>query len=312
MNFQQLEYIVAVDTYKNFVMAAENCFVTQPTLSTMIQKLEDELNVKIFDRKKQPVATTEIGQKIIQSAKHILNQSVQLKQQVLEYTGSIEGDIKIGIIPTIAPYLLPLILNQFILEFPKLKITIEELTTDGIVEKIESGKLDLGIIATPYTQKNIVERPLYYEKFYIYTPKNKYTDWNSKTIDINDIKDKDLLLLEEGHCFRNQFLNICNLERHESLSTIKFEAGSLETLIHLVEAGHGITMIPELSLSYLPKDNLTQVINFTNPEPVREISLIYYSTFERNKLIEGIEKVILSAIKPYIENKKQFIVPINQ
>jgi LysR family hydrogen peroxide-inducible transcriptional activator len=311
MNFQQLEYIVAIETYKNFALAAEKCFVTQPTLSTMIQKLEEELDVKIFDRSKHPVKATQIGEEIIKQARQILNQSKQLKHFVKDFKGSIEGELRIGIIPTVAPYLLPMFLNKVVLKYPNLTLNIEELTTQQIINKLGKGAIDLGILATPLHQKDLVEYPVYYERFFVYASDNLYSKWKKKYILPRDIKVIDLLLLEEGHCLRNQIINLCEIKKGTSgLQKVKFEAGSLETLINMVDEGYGLTLLPELALKYLPKDKQHRIKEFKAPEPVREISIITHKNFERKKIIEALKECLVMATDSGSSKKNKSVVKI--
>jgi len=309
MNIQQLEYIVAVDACRNFVQAAEKCFVTQPTLSTMIQKLEEELEIRIFDRKKHPVAVTEAGEMIIRQAKIILNDIKQLKSVVNEYKGEIKGEIRLGIIPTVAPYLLPLFLNEISTNYPQLSLKIEEQTTEKIIENIRTGSLDLGILATPLKENSIAEYPVYYERFLVYTNPGHRKDLRDKNITPMDLKDKEILLLEEGHCFRNQLIKICELKEKTS-SNIRFEAGSIETLMHLVDEGYGLTLLPELALKYMNEDKRKNTLNFIDPQPVREISIVSHVYFERKKIIDVLRQAILKVVLPLIENRNNNLIEI--
>ena len=251
MNLQQLEYIIAVDKLKNFVKAAESCFVTQATLSMMIKKLEEELEVKIFDRSKQPVKATEVGQKLILQAKKILLESKKLKELISEEKGIVSGELKIGIIPTLAPYLLPLFLKKFIQSFPLVKLVINEFTTDDIIKKLKSGDLDAGILATPLHDKAIIEHVLFYEKYFLYVNQNE-NGFNKQFVLPKDIDVNRLWLLEEGHCMRNQILNFCQLKKlKESEEGFHYHAGSIETLKNMVDTNFGMTIIPELATKHL-------------------------------------------------------------
>lgn len=311
MNIQQLEYIVAVETHKNFVQAAEKCFVTQPTLSTMIQKLEDELDVKIFDRKKHPVAVTDVGEIIIRQAKVILNNVKQLKEIVKEYRGDIEGEIRLGVIPTIAPYLLPIILNEISEKYPLLTLKIEEQNTEQIIQNLKNGLLDLGILATPLKDLEIKEYPIYYERFLVYGNQNLKKSIKKSYLLPKDLDNKDLLLLEEGHCFRDQLIKICSLvDKNENKKNIKFEAGSLETLIHMVDEGYGLTLLPELVLKYLSPEKKKNILEFKDPQPVREISLVAHNYFEREKIITVIKDIISTNVSKHITNTNENIIDI--
>ena len=294
MNFQQLEYIVAVNTYKHFARAAQKCFVTQPTLSMMIQRLEEELGVKIFDRNQHPVATTKEGEEIIKRAKSVLTQSEHLKHYAKELNGESFGELKLGIIPTLAPYLLPLFLKTFHEKYPALKIFVKEMVTDEIITKLQNGELDLALLATPVYEPKLEEEPLFYEEFFVYAsqgeklPKKKYL--LPKEININH-----LWLLEEGHCLRNQVFNLCELKK-KTEETLNYEAGSIETLINLVDYNGGITIIPslaELNLKSIQRKNIRE---FANPKPVREISLVYNKNFPRKKILTDLKGEIIKSI----------------
>jgi LysR family transcriptional regulator, hydrogen peroxide-inducible genes activator len=296
MNLQQLEYILAVDTHKHFSAAANKCHVTQPTLSMMIQKLEDELDVKIFDRTKQPVQTTTIGQAVIEQARMILGEVANLKNTVAQQKGTLTGELRIGIIPTIAPYLLPLFLTGFLKKHPGLKLKISELTTDQIIEKLSTQVIDAGILATPLKIPSIKELPLFYEQFLVYASQNQKL-MKKKYLLADDIDVNQLWLLEEGHCLRSQVVNLCELKRKESLlQNLDYEAGSIETLKKMVDMNSGITILPELALRDLSKKQLKNIRYFKSPAPVREVSIVTYRYFVKSHLIDALKKEILSAI----------------
>ena len=297
MNLQQLEYIVAVDTLRHFSSAAAKCNVTQPTLSMMIQKLEEELEVKIFDRSKQPVQTTEIGQTVVDQARMILGEAGNLKKLVAQQKGAISGDLRIGIIPTLAPYLLPLFLSRFLKDYPLLKLKISELTTDEIVAKLNGRQLDVGILATPLKIPSIQELPLFYEQFVVYASQNEKKIMKKKYLLADDIDVNRLWLLEEGHCLRSQVVNLCELKRKETLlQNLDYEAGSIETLRKMVDMNSGITILPELALRDLTKLQLENIRYFKSPAPVREISIVTYRYFVKSHLIEALKKEILIAL----------------
>ncbi|MFN6380102.1 MAG: LysR substrate-binding domain-containing protein [Flavobacteriales bacterium] len=296
MNLQQLEYIVAVDNFRHFATAAEKCFVTQPTLSMMIRKLEEELDIQIFDRSRQPVVPTEAGEMVIAQARAILSETARMKDLVHELKGEITGEIKIGVIPTIAPYLLPLFLPAFLKEFPGVRVKISENTTEQIVEKLKHNALDAGILATPLGESAIIENPLFYEQFVVYSSrKEKILEKNfilQEDIDVNH-----LWLLEEGHCLRAQVMNLCSLRPTELEGRqLDYEAGSIETLKKMVNLNDGTTIIPELSLRDMDKKELEQVRYFQAPAPVREISLVTYRLFTKRRIIDALCEHILAAV----------------
>jgi len=296
MTLQQLEYIVAVDTWRHFSTAAEKCHVTQPTLSMMIQKLEAELDIKIFDRTRQPVVTTAIGQKVIEQARITLNEAEVLKKIVVEQKGEITGELRIGIIPTLAPYLLPLFLTGFLKKYPNLKLKISELTTTQIIQELESQRLDAGILATPLKVASIKEVPLFYEQFVVYASQNEKV-MKKKYLLADDIDVNRLWLLEEGHCLRSQVVNLCELKRKETQhQNLDYEAGSIETLKKMVDMNNGITILPELAMRDLSKAQEKNIRHFKAPVPAREISIVTYRYFVKYNLIEALKKEILSKI----------------
>ncbi|MBS1491669.1 MAG: LysR family transcriptional regulator [Bacteroidetes bacterium] len=311
MNLQQLEYIVAVDTWRHFSTAAERCHVTQPTLSMMIKRLEDELDVKIFDRTKQPVAATDIGKKIIEQARIILAEAGQLKRIVADQKNEAHGHLHVGIIPTIAPYLVPLFVHSFITKYPKIKLQISEFTTDQIISKLEKQQLDVGILATPLKISSIKEQPVFYEQFVVYaSPDEKLM--KKRYLLADDIDVNRLWLLEEGHCLREQVVNLCELKRQETLSqNLDYQAGSIETLKKMVDINKGITILPELALPDLSARQKKNIRYFKPPAPVREVSLVTYRYFIKYNLIELLKKEILIHLPAAMQTAdKKNITPI--
>jgi LysR family transcriptional regulator, hydrogen peroxide-inducible genes activator len=296
MNLQQLDYIIAVDTFRHFAKAAEKNFVTQATLSMMIQKLENELGVKIFDRSRQPVTPTEIGKKIIAQARRISSEASRLKQIIDEEKGEISGELKVGIIPTLAPYLLPLFLKEFSEEYPQIRLNVSEHTTATIIHKLKSGQLDAGILATPLNDISIKEQQVFYEKYFLYV-NNKEKGFDKRYVLPTSIDINRLWLLEEGHCMRSQILNLCELKKaHESQERIHYEAGSIETLKNIVEKNFGITIIPELATLNLTPSQKKRIRFFKPPTPVREISIVTHREYIKVNLIEALKKMILSVV----------------
>ncbi len=296
MNLQQLEYIIAVDTHRHFLKAADSCFVTQATLSMMIKKLEEELDVLIFDRSKQPVIPTEAGYKVITHARRILNEASSLRDAVQIEKGVISGDLRLGIIPTIAPYLIPLFLKDYRAAYPKVNLHITEYTTETIIEKLKSGQIDAGILATPLREKTIKEKPLYYEKYFLYVNENE-KGFDKKYVLPKHIDIERLWLLEEGHCMRSQILNLCELKRKQSHdNNLHYEAGSIETLVNLVDNNYGVTVVPELAASRLSGEQKDRLRYFKDPEPVREISIVTHYEYVKERLIRTLKDSILEII----------------
>ncbi|WP_409416685.1 LysR substrate-binding domain-containing protein [Flavobacterium sp. PS2] len=313
MNIQQLEYIVSLDKHRHFLKASEACFITQATLSGMIKKLEDELNVILFDRSKQPVRPTDIGMKIIEQAKIALQETNRIKEIIREETGEVRGDLRIGIIPSLAPYLLPLFIKDFMASYKEVKLVINELTTEKIQEKLKDGSIDVAILAIPLLDKGLKEETLFYEEFYHYGDLNAASA-KKKYIVPEDINPNKLLLLEEGHCLRNQIVNLCEL-RTKGASDLKidYQSGSIETLKQMVDLNMGTTILPELTVLALNKEQKNKISRFVSPYPVREIGLVYYNHFVKKRLIEALKKSILETIPDTMLLKKNMsIIPVKQ
>lgn len=308
MNLQQLEYIVAVDTWHNFSVAAEKCHITQPTLSMMIQKLELELGIQLFDRSKQPVVTTDVGKEIILQARRILDEVARIHEITHNYKGEVKGELRLGIIPTLSPYLLPLFLNNFLKKYPQVKVKILELTTQQIVERLTSQLLDVGILATPLHLKTIAEDPLFYEEFVVYTSAQE-SGMKKKYVIAEDIDVDRLWLLEEGHCLRSQVINLCELKKRETEShNLEYEVGSIETLKKIVDMSKGITILPELAMMELSDTQLSQIHYFKPPAPVREISLVTYHHFIKTRLVEALKEEILAHIPEKMKHVKKRVI----
>ena len=307
MNLQQLEYIIAVDTHRHFVKAAEQVFVTQATLSMMIKKLEDELGVKIFDRSKVPVIPTDVGKEIIEQARKAIKETQKIDEIVQDLKGTVKGQMRIGIIPTLAPYLLPLFLSDFIKSFPSVKLQISELNTETIIKELEDQTLDAGILATPLNKSTLNERPLFYEQFVVYASSRNMV-MKKKYLLPSDIDMTKLWLLEEGHCLRNQALNLCELKKQETgNANFMYEAGSIETLKKMVDINDGLTIIPELSLADLSEEQQDRIRYFKNPAPAREISIVTYRHYAKDRLIKALEQSIMRNLPIELQkiNKKK-------
>ena len=310
MNLQQLEYIIAVDTYRHFVTASKKCFVTQATLSMMIKKLEDDLKIKIFNRSKQPVKPTEIGAIVIAQARRIVAEVKNVNRLILEHEGKITGELHIGIIPTLAPYLLHRFVKKFTEKYPALKLKVSELVTDDIISKLRNGQLDVGLLATPLNEKGLKEVPLFYERFMLYACTDE-KGMKKKYILPDDIDSNRLLLLEEGHCMRSQVVNFCELKKaHETNNNFEYEAGSIETLMKMVDQHQGITIIPELAMEELDKRKQERIRFFKSPAPVREISLVYHNDYHKKKLLEILQQSILEHIPGHMYKMKGDVIEI--
>ena len=310
MTLQQLEYVLAVDNYRQFALAAEKCFVTQPTLSMMLKKLEDELGIKIFDRSKQPVVPTPEGEEVIRRARKVLAESHHLQGFAKELKGEVAGQLHLGIIPTLAPYLLPLFLKSFTQKHPQLKIFIREMSTNEIISKLKTGELDMGLLATPLHEQHISEYPLFNEELFVYASRNEKLP-KKKYLLPREIDLSHLWLLEEGHCLRNQVYNLCELKKLQpDTQNLHYEAGSIETLINLIDRHEGVTIIPYLATLHLKPVQKRNVREFANPKPVREISLVASENFPRKKLLDELKDEIAKNLCFQTDFKQKSILEI--
>ena len=291
MTLQQLEYIIALDKTRHFVRAAEMCKVTQPTLSTMVQKLEDELGCKIFDRTVQPLELTEAGKLILQQAQVILFHVRQLNENVISQKGGLAGSLKLAMIPTVAPYLLPGFISEFRREFPDIALQVTEMRTDVIIRKLHEAEIDMAILATPLNDPKILEVPLYYEKFVAYISPNDPI-YSREELSATEMPTENLWVLEEGHCLRNQILNFCE----HKIQTSTIEAGSIDTLVKIVDINDGYTVIPELHIDFLTELQKKHLRPIVRPEATREISLIIRHDYVR----EGMMNAVANSVKKII------------
>lgn len=312
MTFTQLEYIIALDTHRHFAQAAEYCHVTQPTLSMQINKLEQELGVKIFDRSKQPVLPTGAGMEIIEKARQIIADKDGLLESIQSKKGVVNGELKIGIIPTLAPYLLPLFVTSFTKRFPAVKLMVVELTTQLLISHLREGKIDTGIVVTPLNETGITEDVLFYEELVAYVSRNNLA-YSREYLLPKDIDPDKLWLLEEGHCFRSQIINLCDLRKKAKIgSQFEYEAGSIDTLRRMVDLNDGITIIPELATLDMNFKQQQCLRHFRAPAPMREVSMVVHRHFVKKKLIEVLRQEILKVVPDKIrKNKKTLVVPVN-
>ncbi|MBC7651911.1 MAG: LysR family transcriptional regulator [Deinococcales bacterium] len=311
MTLVQLEYIIAVDTFRHFANAAAHCFVTQPSLSMQIQKLEDELGLKIFDRSKQPVVPTMAGLEVLEQARIIMSGCRQMTEIIDTHKNIVHGELRIGIIPTLAPYLLPLFVQSFALQYPKVKLLVTELTTDALITRLREGRIDVGLLVTPLQEKGIKEEVLFYEEMMAYVS-NKNAAYKKSYMLATDIDPNKLWLLEEGHCFRSQIVNLCELRKSGTeFGQFEYEAGSLETLKKMVEINDGITILPELATMDLSLKQQKSIRHFKHPAPVREVSLITHRDFVKRRLVDALKQAIMAAIpEKILKNSKRMVVPI--
>lgn len=300
MTLQQLEYIVALDKHRHFVKAAESCHVTQSTLSMMIQKLEQELEINIFDRKMQPIAPTEIGRSLIDQAKVILYNAKQFKELALSEKQQESGKVTLGIIPTVAPYILPKLFNILQERNPNIQLHVKEITTAEIIKQLDKAEIDMALLATPLDNPNILEIPVYYERFFGYISPTEDL-YQMKELEMNHIPMDHLWVLKEGHCLRNQVIRLCEFD--SGFSSI-YEAGSIDTLIKIVDTNGGYTIIPELHIDLLSEQQKLNVRPIVNPEPNREISLVVRNDYVKERLLNVIAKNISDVIPENMLNER--------
>lgn len=296
MTITQLKYVLAVAEYQNFTKAAEKTFVTQPTLSMQIQKLEEELDILIFDRSKKPIELTVVGRKIVNQAKNIVNEADRMQDVVDQEKGFVGGTFRIGIIPTVMPTLLPMFLKTFSTRYPKVHLKIEELSTEELIHKLLEGHLDAAIAATPLYNDKIKERALYYEPFVGYIPES-HRLYAKKKIEASDLDIDDILLLEDGHCFRDGVLNLCKTSKLAKDDSFHLTSGSFETLIKLSQEGLGMTLLPYLHTLDLNEPQQDHLRYFQEPPPAREVSIIYAKSELKLQIIDALYQVISGIVR---------------
>ncbi|MFZ9388825.1 MAG: LysR substrate-binding domain-containing protein [Chitinophagaceae bacterium] len=310
MTLTQLEYIVALDTHRHFAIAAEKCFVTQPTLSMQIRKLEEELGVKIFDRTKQPVIPTEIGVAILSQARVTLRQAGMIQQLIREQKDTLSGELRIGIIPTLAPYILPPLYKVMREKFPQLNLVIRESITEDVIHELKHNRLDCGIVVTPLKDPSIREDVLFYEELFVYVSEKNALS-GKKYILANEIDPNKLWLLEEGHCFRSQVLNLCELRKNTDFH-FQYETGNIETLKRMVAKSDGLTILPELAVMEMDRKQRLLVKRLKQPSPAREVSLVTHRDHIKTKLIRALREEILGVIPATMRKLSQKkVVEIN-
>ncbi len=304
MNFQQLTYIIAIDRFRHFAQAAKHCHVTQPTLSTMINRFEQELGVKVFDRSRSPVMPTETGKLIIAQARRVLEEVDHLHRLTGEMSDQVEGELRLGMISTVAPFLLPLFLQDMLTQYPRLKITINELRTNDIVNELKSNIIDVGILATPLDVESIREIPLYNEPFVVYNGRSLGQD-ESKYVFLEEVDVDRLWLLEEGHCLRSQIAKLCELKkRSRFLGNLNYEAGSIESLKRLVDCNGGITILPALAIRDFSESELESIQNFHEPVPARQISIVTYRHHLKERIIDVLKEEIQKKVAPLLDESR--------
>lgn len=300
----QLEYIVELAKHQSFTHAAEHCFVTQPTLSMQIKKMEDDLGIILFDRTKKPVIPTAIGEIVLEQARLILAETAKIKDLVQFNQFTLSGKLRLGVIPSIAPYLLPQFIGKFSKKYPDLEISVRELLSEDIMKNLEKDELDVGLLATPLPRQGFTTTSLFYEQILIYCSQDHEFAQQS-AIDIAQMKDKKIWLMSHGNCFRNQVINLCDLKESNVATNFHYESASIETLMKLVENEGGMTLIPELAAANMSAKKKSTVKAFQTINPVREVSLITNRVFIKKRIIEALEEGIKAAVATEMLDKNR-------
>ncbi len=301
MNIHHLKYFIALAKRGNYREAAEFCNVSQPAMSMAIKSFEEKLGAKLFIRQKTPVVLSPFGEQVLPYAENIVHEFDTMMGLQDEKSKEVTGTLRIGVIPTVAPYLIPHFLGAFIEAYPHLHLEIEDLTTKNVIQKINNDEIDAGIIATPVEGMTLSYDPLYYEEFMAYSAKPKDKNY----ILPSDIDLGKLWLLQEGHCLRSQVLNLCELKSHKE-SGVHYNAGSIETLINLVDSYGGVTVIPELATKSLSRKKKDQLTLFSPPAPVREVSIVFHKYSIKERAIKALSDLIKKNIPKYMRQKEDY------
>lgn len=295
MTLTQLNYILAVDRCRNFAQAARECFVTQPTLSMQIQKLEDYLQIIVFDRSKSPVEPTPMGIKVLQYARKVMHGAQELEELSKSLRGEISGEFILAVIPTLAPSILPLFIQDFVKSYPKVELRIYEHQTEEIIRLLKDGKIDGAILAAPLEEKELVEEHLFYEPFKMFfSPKHPLL--KKKTVDEKDLDIREAWLLREGHCLRTQALQLCQFDKLGHNRHLHFEAGSLETLVNMVKSTYGFTVLPHLTAINLSHDDQELLRDFKNHLPVRNVCFVTGPLSMKKSIEKALIEVVIANV----------------
>ncbi len=309
MTLQQLEYIVAIDTHRHFAKAAAACFVTQPTLSGMVKKLEEELGVMLFDRSKSPVVPTRHGALLVEQARAVLREAGMFTHMARNSRDNESGELRIGVIPTLAPYLLPLFLGRFIKEYPQIRLSIEELTTDVIVDRLARETIDVGLMATPLAIPGLKERPLFRERFLVFAAPDEKVAYKRYVLP-SDIDPDRLWLLEEGHCMRSQVMNLCELRKAGAHGNLSYLSGSIGSLVRMVNTQGGLTIVPELAALDMDARQRQRLHPFKSPAPSREISAVTYRHFLKQGMLDRLSEAVVTAVRGKLAKGLSEVLPV--
>jgi LysR family hydrogen peroxide-inducible transcriptional activator len=304
MNLQQLEYVIAVKDTGNFSEAADKCNIGQSTISTMIGRLEEELGIMLFDRSTKPVTVTKEGLEMIKQMRIITQEVSLLKEMAFSLKGEIRGNIHLGVIPTIAPYVLPSFFDKFTRKYPMLNVSISEMTTQNIVNAIKNREIDMGLLALPIDDPDLRERPIYNEGFVLYDCTGIS---RGKFVNASDIDSQRFWLMEEGHCLSHQVIQICNIDTKNDRNNFHFRAGSIDSLIRFVRQNKGMTLLPELSVIDMPLSEGERLYPFEAPIPVRSVGLVYHKHFVKEAVLDKIFSAVQSDIQPKLQSTPEII-----
>lgn len=305
MTLQQLQYVVALDTHRHFVKAAESCFVAQPTLTLQVKKLESQMSLTLFDRSSQPLIPTPMGELFIAKARQILRDVQQLKDLVNNERQQMEGVFRLGVIPTVTPYVLPLFIADFMDKHPTTKLEVQELQSAEIIRRLNTDQLDVGLLATPLNEPGIREVPVFYEPFLVFADEQNALLKEGEELQVDELTPEGLWLLGQGHCFRNHTLNLCQFDNLRDHRSIMMEGGSIETLKEMIKRVGGYTLIPELS--YNRALDKKHVVRFSEPQPVREISIVVHKNYSKELLITELRKSIIKHTPESFKKNRRFV-----
>ncbi len=296
MTIVQLEYLLAVANFGSFSVAAEHCFVTQPSLSMQIKSLEDELGVMLLDRSKKPVIPTEAGEAVLAQARETLREYNSIKEVVARIKGEMSGRIRLGVIPTIAPYMLHKFIPDFVRRYPKVELEIREMKTEYIIDALNRDRIDAALVAGGTCGDGILEYDLFDDRFFAYVSPDSPL-YNKSNIRIEDIDMRDLILLSAGNCMRDQVLELCQARKGVP-AHYSFESGSLDTLMRIVDCTSCMTVIPEMAVEYIPKERRSQVKNLLKGASSRKISLAIRRTYVKKSIVDALKETILECVAP--------------
>lgn len=294
MTIIQLEYLLAVANCGSFSQAAEHCFVTQPSLSMQVKSLEEELGVVLLDRSKKPVVPTEAGEVVLEQVRETLRSFNYIREAVHELKGETAGKLRLGVIPTIAPYLMHRFMPTFVKEYPKVELEISEMKTADIVEALKRDQLDAALVAGGTCGEGIQEHDLFNDRFWLYvSPENPL--FERSNVRIEDIDLKDLVILSAGNCMRDQIIELCQAKR-QMPSHFSFESGSLETLMRIVDCTQALTIIPEMAIDFIPENRRDRVKQLAKGATSRKISVAVRRTYVKGSIIKALHETILKCV----------------